>query len=237
MKFMNDEGSRFDVDAFRHACRLWTLTLELSVVMAQFPSKEIAELSWRYRTLGLGYANLGTVLMVMGIPYDSKEATHIAGSIAAIMSATAYATSAEIAAHIAPFAGFEDNQESVLRVIRNHRRAAYDASARDYEKLNTVPVGLNRVLPEYLLSAARADWDRALSWLSNRVFEMRRLRSLRRPVPLVLSWIVTPPESNLILHWLSLKSSQVVVTSRSLINLFRSPWEISGILPSKLTTS
>lgn len=163
MKFMSDDGEKFDVDAFKHACRLWTITLEISVAMAQFPSREIAELSWRYRTLGLGYANLGTILMVMGIPYDSTEATNIAGAIASIMSATAYATSAEMASHMGSFAGYQSNETSTLRVLRNHRRAAYNASTQDYEMLNTAPVGLDpEHCPEYLLSAARTEWDRAL---------------------------------------------------------------------------
>ncbi|MEE2786759.1 MAG: vitamin B12-dependent ribonucleotide reductase [Myxococcota bacterium] len=163
MKFMSADYTRFDVDGFRHACRLWTLTLEISVAMAQFPSAEIAELSWRYRTLGLGFANLGTILMVMGIPYDSPEATSIAGSIAAMMTGTAYATSAELSAQMGAFPGYEENREVMLRVVRNHRRAAYDVPAAEYENLNTMPVGINTEhCPEYLVKAAREDWDRAL---------------------------------------------------------------------------
>ncbi|MCB9544318.1 MAG: vitamin B12-dependent ribonucleotide reductase [Myxococcales bacterium] len=164
MKFMEDDHTRFDVDGFRHACRLWTITLEISVTMAQFPSAEIARLSWRYRTLGLGYANLGTVLMVLGIPYDSAEATNIAGAISAIMTGTAYATSAEMAAELGPFAGFGKNRDAMMRVIRNHRRAAYDAAGADYEALSTIPVGLEpERCPEYLVQAARQDWDQALA--------------------------------------------------------------------------
>ncbi|MEZ4464877.1 MAG: LAGLIDADG family homing endonuclease [bacterium] len=163
MKFMEADHTRFDVDGFRHACRLWTVTLEISVAMAQFPSAEIARLSWRYRTLGLGYANLGTVLMVLGIPYDSIEATNIAGAISAIMTGTAYATSAEMAGELGPFAGFRHNRDAMMRVIRNHRRAAYDAGRDEYEGLATIPVGLEpERCPEYLVQAARQDWDRAL---------------------------------------------------------------------------
>lgn len=163
MRFMTDDHGRFDVEAFRHACRLWTLTLEISVAMAQFPSARIAELSWRYRTLGLGYANLGTVLMVLGIPYDSPEATNLAGAISAIMTGTAYATSAELAAELGPFPGYGDNAESMLRVMRNHRRAAYGVPAAEYEGLATIPVALDpERCPEYMLKAARDDWDRAL---------------------------------------------------------------------------
>ena len=162
MCFMAEDWTRFDVEAFRHACRLWTLTLEISVTMAQFPSEEIARGSWIFRTLGLGYANLGTVLMVLGIPYDSSEAFHFAGAISAIMTGIAYATSAELAAELGPFAGFAQNREHMLRVMRNHRRAAYDA--RDYEGLATRPVGLDAErCPEYLVLAARQDWDRALA--------------------------------------------------------------------------
>ncbi|MCA9539414.1 MAG: vitamin B12-dependent ribonucleotide reductase [Myxococcales bacterium] len=163
MKFMTADHSRFDVEAFRHACRLWTLALEVSVAMAQFPSAEIARLSWRYRTLGLGYANLGTVLMVLGVPYDSAEATHLAGAITAIMTGTSYATSAEMAGELGTFPGFAENREPMLRVMRNHRRAAYDVPGGEYEGLHTVPVGIDpERCPEYLLKAARQDWDRAL---------------------------------------------------------------------------
>lgn len=163
MKFMIDDHTRFDVDSFRHTCRLWTLTLEISVAMAQFPSDEIAALSWKYRTLGLGYANLGTALMVMGIPYDSEKAVNIAGSITAIMTATSYETSAELAGQMGTFPGYADNREEMLRVIRNHRRAAYDVPSSEYEGLNIAPVGLDTEhCPEYLLNAARTGWDHAL---------------------------------------------------------------------------
>ncbi len=163
MKFMADDHTRFDVEAFEHACRLWTVVLEVSVAMAQFPSREIAQLSWRYRTLGLGYANLGTALMVLGIPYDSPEATNFAGAISAIMTGVAYATSAEMASEMGPFPGFGDNRDSMLRVMRNHRRATYGVPRAEYEDLHTIPVGLDaEKCPEYLLKAARAAWDRAL---------------------------------------------------------------------------
>ncbi len=163
MKFMADDHTRFDVEAFRHACRLWTITLEISVAMAQFPSERIAELSWKYRTLGLGYANVGTMLMVLGIPYDSPEASNIAGAISAIMTGTAYATSAEMARELGPFPGHEPDADNMLRVIRNHRRASYGSPGTDYEKLETIPMALDpEKCPEYLLLAARADWDRAL---------------------------------------------------------------------------
>lgn len=163
MHFMVDDHSRFDVEGFEHACRLWTLTLEISVAMAQFPSVEIAELSWRYRTLGLGFANLGTVLMVLGLPYDSTEATNFAGAISAIMTGVSYTTSAELAGEMGPFAGYADNTKHMLRVIRNHRRAAYGVPSSEYESLHTAPVPLDpEHCPEALLKAARSVWDKAL---------------------------------------------------------------------------
>ena len=108
-----------------HAVRLWTIVLEISVLMAQFPSQEIARLSYDYRTLGLGYANLGGLLMASGIPYDSDAGRAFAAAITALMTGTSYATSAEMAAELGPFPGFEKNRDAMLRVIRNHRRAAH----------------------------------------------------------------------------------------------------------------
>jgi ribonucleoside-diphosphate reductase alpha chain len=163
MKFMNEDFTRFDVEAFKHACRLWTVTLEISVAMAQFPSAEIAALSWRYRTLGLGFANLGTVLMVLGLPYASDEAANFAGAIAAIMTGEAYATSAEMSSEMGPFPGYKANAGHMLRVIRNHRRAAYHAPAGEFEGLHTTPVSIDpEKTSEYLVKAAREAWDRAL---------------------------------------------------------------------------
>lgn len=163
MKFRNTEGG-FDVDSFEHACRLWTIVLEISVLMAQFPSKRIAELSYQYRTLGLGFANLGALLMVNGIPYDSPEAMAWCGSISAIMTGTSYATSAELAAQMGPFPNYERNAASMLRVMRNHRRAANDAASEDYEQLHTVPVGIaGERTPSHMLIAAKRAWDKAVS--------------------------------------------------------------------------
>jgi ribonucleoside-diphosphate reductase alpha chain len=161
-KFLKADGS-FDVDAFRYLCTIWTIILEISVTMAQFPSKEIAELSYKFRTLGLGYANLGSLLMVMGIPYDSKEALSITGAITSIMHMTAYKTSALIASELGPFSGYEKNKESMLRVIRNHRRAAYNSSPEEYEGLTIKPMGIDSATcPAYLLQAAKEDSDSAL---------------------------------------------------------------------------
>lgn len=160
-RFYNEANNTFDVEGFEYICRLWTVVLEVSVLMAQFPSKEVAQLSYDYRTLGLGYANLGSMLMVMGIPYDSEEARGIAGALTAIMTGVAYKTSAELASILGPFARYEENREDMLRVMRNHRLAAYDAD--EYEKLHIKPVGIKaRYCPDYLLKAATKAWDEAV---------------------------------------------------------------------------
>jgi ribonucleoside-diphosphate reductase alpha chain len=162
-KFYDPQTGRFDVEGYRHAIRLWTIVLEISVLMAQFPSPEIARLSYEFRTLGLGYANLGALLMRMGIPYDSPESRAVAGALTAILGGQAYATSAEMARELGPFPGYERNRASMLRVIRNHRRAAYNAPAGEYEGLSIPPVGIDPELcPPDLLAAARESWDAAL---------------------------------------------------------------------------
>ncbi len=160
-----DPGNRsFDVAAFEHAVRLWTIVLEISVLMAQFPSKEIAQLSYDYRTLGLGFANIGGLLMSSGIPYDSREGRAIAGAISAIMTGVSYSTSAEMAGELGPFPEHAANKDAMLRVIRNHRRAAH-GEAGGYEKLSTAPVALDlKAIPDRTLAdAARRAWDDALS--------------------------------------------------------------------------
>jgi len=162
IKFRRPDGS-FDIDAYTHSVRLWTVVLEISVLMAQFPSKRIAELSYEFRTLGLGFANVGTLLMVQGIPYDSDEARAICGALTAIMTGVAYATSAEMAKQLGPFPGFQKNREPMLRVIRNHRRAAYNAKETEFEGLSIPPVTLDPArCPKDLLIAARRAWDEAL---------------------------------------------------------------------------
>ena len=162
MAFANEDNS-FDVDAFEHAVRLWTVTLEISVVMAQFPSDRIAELSYEYRTLGLGFANIGGYLMAAGIPYDSKAGRALCGAISALMSGQSYATSAEMAAEMGAFPHYQDNREAMLKVIRNHRRAAMGAET-GYEDLSVNPVALKAAdCPDgELTRAAREIWDRAL---------------------------------------------------------------------------
>lgn len=161
MKFFDTEKNIFDVEGYEYNCRLWTTVLEISVLMAQFPSQEVAQLSYEYRTLGLGFANLGTVLMVSGIPYDSDKARAIAGAITAIMTGVAYRTSAEIAQFQGAFPRYAENKEHMMRVMRNHRLAAYEAD--EYEGLSIKPQGINaQHCPDYLLKAACKAWDEAV---------------------------------------------------------------------------
>ena len=161
VKFYDDESGVFDIEAYKHAIRLWTIVLEISVAMAHFPSAEIAQGSYDYRTLGLGYANLGSLLMRQGIAYDSAEGRAIAGAMTSVLTGYSYATSAEIAATSGPFPRFEENRDSMLRVIRNHRVAAYNGD--DYDNITTTVMGIDReYCPEDLLAAARESWDLAL---------------------------------------------------------------------------
>jgi ribonucleoside-diphosphate reductase alpha chain len=155
--------STFDVAAFEHTCRLWTVVLEVSVMMAQFPSRAIAERSFLYRTLGIGYANIGGLLMTSGIPYDSAEGRAIAGAITAVMTGVSYATSAEMAGELGAFGDYERNAHHMLRVIRNHRHAAYGNSS-GYEGLSIAPVGLDHasLKDQNLSTRAKAVWDDAL---------------------------------------------------------------------------
>ncbi len=160
--FFDPETRVFDVKGFEHACRIWTIVLEISVLMAQFPSKEVAQLSYDYRTLGLGYANLGSALMVNGIPYDSDKARAIGGAITAIMTGTAYATSAEMARELGAFSRYKENKQHMQRVMRNHRYAAYN-STENYEGLEIMPPGIDQKhCPDYLLAAACNAWDKAV---------------------------------------------------------------------------
>ncbi|WP_054300977.1 vitamin B12-dependent ribonucleotide reductase [Gemmobacter sp. LW-1] len=155
---------RFDATAYMHATRLWTVTLEISVMMAQFPSKEIAQLSYDFRTLGLGYANIGGLLMNMGLGYDSVEGRALCGALTALMTGVTYATSAEMAGELGAFAGYSRNAAHMLRVIRNHRRAAY-GHVSGYEAVNVSPVALDAAnCPDAeLVTLAKSAWDEALS--------------------------------------------------------------------------
>jgi ribonucleoside-diphosphate reductase alpha chain len=164
VKFYDETTGDYDLDAYRHAVRVWTLVLEISVTMAHFPSQEIAQGSYDYRTLGLGYANLGSLLMQMGIPYDSDEGRSIAGALTSILTGYSYATSAEMAESVGPFPKFEINRDSMLRVMRNHRRAAYGVDQDEYDGIGHHVVGIDQdlCLPD-LLEEAHAAWDTAVS--------------------------------------------------------------------------
>jgi ribonucleoside-diphosphate reductase alpha chain len=131
LTFFDAESRNFDVEGYKHGCRIWTIVLEISVLMASFPSEAIARLSYRYRTLGLGYANLGAMLMQAGIPYDSEKGRAVCAALTSILTGESYATSAEMAAQLGAFPGYVDNQADMLRVIRNHRRAAYGVGRSD----------------------------------------------------------------------------------------------------------
>ncbi|MDF1565218.1 MAG: vitamin B12-dependent ribonucleotide reductase [Deltaproteobacteria bacterium] len=158
-----DQENPFDIGGFTHAIQIWTVVLEVSVLMAQYPSKEIAQRSYEYRTLGLGFANLGAMLMRLGIPYDSREGRAWCGAISSILTGHAYATSARMAAEHGPFPRYERNAAEVLRVLKNHKRAAYDAPVDAYEDLEVTPVGLDAgACPDSLTKAARSAWDLAV---------------------------------------------------------------------------
>ncbi len=181
LKFYDADKRRFDLAGFEHATELWTIVLEISVLMAAFPSKEIARLSYEYRTLGLGYANLGAMLMQAGIAYDSEQGRAICGAITAILTGVSYRTSAKMAEEHGPFPGYYKNREHMLRVMRNHRRAAHGVARDsaiagkqalgDYEQLDIKPVpidgqyltkGNNLTNAADLLTHACSAWDQAL---------------------------------------------------------------------------
>ncbi|MCI5048409.1 MAG: vitamin B12-dependent ribonucleotide reductase [Aquisalinus sp.] len=160
VKFLGEDGT-FDAAGFEHACRLWTLTLEISVMMAAYPSQEIARLSHAYRTLGLGYANLGGLLMRCGLGYNSDEGRTVAGAISALMSAAAYRISAEMAADLGPFPAYTDNAGDMLRVIRNHAAAA--GAVYNFEGLTNRPQVLAESETFKGLSLTAADiWHQAI---------------------------------------------------------------------------
>ncbi|MBV8582216.1 MAG: vitamin B12-dependent ribonucleotide reductase [Candidatus Eremiobacteraeota bacterium] len=163
VKFL-DQAGHFDPRRFADACRIWTFTLEISVLMAQFPSREVARKSYDYRTLGLGYANLGTLLMRMGLPYDSEEGFGWCAAISALMTGAAYKTSAEMARELGPFSRYDANAEHMGRVLRNHRRAAYAAPNDEYEELTVKPTTHAPTLfTQETWALARSVWDNALA--------------------------------------------------------------------------
>lgn len=184
LAFYDSKTGVFDIEGFEHGVRLWTIVLEISVLMASFPSRQIAQLSYEYRTLGLGYANIGAMLMQAGVAYNSPQARAICGAITSILTGRSYATSAEMARQLGPFPGYFENREHMLRVIRNHRRAAHGVSRAaneavqhelgDYELLEVKPVPIDEAYLErdqasdgslansqQLLDKARIAWDEA----------------------------------------------------------------------------
>ncbi len=164
LSFYNSQTKEFDTKKFIHATRLWTMVLEFSILMAHLPTKKVAEQTYLYRTLGLGYGNLGALLMQQGIPYESEKGYAITAAISALMGGEAYATSAEMAKVTGAFDRFESNKDSMLRVIRNHRRAIYSAQNNEYEELSIKPMGIDYSLaPQELVTSARIAWDHALT--------------------------------------------------------------------------
>jgi len=163
IQFYNPDTCEFALDSYIHGIHIWTMVLEISVAMAQFPSEAIARRSYDYRTLGLGFANLGALLMVMGVPYDSQRGRSICGCLTAILTGEAYSCSANMAKELSPFPRYNQNKEDMLRVIRNHRRAAYAVPSSEYEGLSIRPVSLDpSTSPSSLLRAAHQAWDSAL---------------------------------------------------------------------------
>jgi ribonucleoside-diphosphate reductase alpha chain len=163
-KFYDDTEGSFDLESYRYAIRLWTMVLEISVTMAHFPSEAIAQGSYDYRTLGLGYANLGSVLMRMGIAYDSDEGRAIAGALTSILTGYSYAASAEMASVVGPFPLYCENTDSMLRVMRNHQRAAYGAEQSKYNSIGHIVVGIDQeVCPTDMLAFAHDAWDMAVT--------------------------------------------------------------------------
>jgi ribonucleoside-diphosphate reductase alpha chain len=176
LKFYDASKRTFDIAAFEHGIDLWTVVLEISVLMASFPSREIAELSYKYRTLGLGYANLGAMLMQAGIPYDSEEGRAICAMLTAILTGRSYRMSAVMAGELGAFPGYAADKDNMLRVMRNHRLAAHgeDRSSKKYEQLRITPVPIDFLLvksgkvalanSKALLTHAMRAWDEALEW-------------------------------------------------------------------------
>ena len=174
LKFYDSSKRTFDVEGFEHAIDMWTIVLEISVLMAAFPSQSIAEKSYRYRTLGLGYANLGAMLMQAGIPYDSEESRALCGSLSAILTGRSYSMSARMSAEHGPFPGYDENADSMLRVLRNHKRAAHGEprDATTWESLDIPPVPINHHLlnsesvlisnANELSTRAMGTWDEAV---------------------------------------------------------------------------
>ena len=164
VKFYDSDNNVFDVESFRKSIDVWQTALDITVSMAQYPARDICEKSMQYRTTGLGYTNLGGLLMLMGYGYASEEGRQVAGAVTAILAAQSYVQSAAMAKSVGQYPAFERNREHHLRVIRNHCRAAY--GKHDYEGVTKKPEGLStRKFPDahsYLLDSAQSTWDSAL---------------------------------------------------------------------------
>ena len=215
--FYDDHTGAFDIDGYLHAIRLWTIVLEISVAMAHFPSQAIAQGSYDYRTLGLGYANLGSLLMRKGVPYDSPKGRGIAGALTSILTGHGYATSAEIASAVGPFPRYQENRRAMLRVIRNHRRAAYDAPGSEYEGISQAVAGISpRHCPPDLAQAAREAWDNALEMGARHGYRNAQL-SVLAPTGCLVGGSLIPTERG-------------VVRLRSLGDPAGDQWQDLGIL-------
>lgn len=188
-KFFDSDAQTFDVAAFAHAVRLWTLTLEITVSMSHYPDSRVAHRSYMHRTLGLGYANMGAVLMRSGLAYDSDEARSVIGAVTALMHNLSYRTSAEVAQAIGACEVFEPNRNSMLRVLRNHRRAAYGSLAdrrgvAPYEALTVEPRGIDHLVLAHTVFAPLSD---AVTKAADEAVTMAELHGLRNAQVTVLA--------------------------------------------------
>jgi len=156
-KFLDEEG-RFDIEGYRQAIRVLIIAMDIAVDYASYPTQAIAKNSHNFRPLGLGYANLGTLLMQLGIPYDSDEGRTICAALTSILCGHAYATSSEIAAIKGPFAGFQRNRQPMLRVMGKHRDAAYRINETGGPGMTDEEP---TACPPELIQAAHEDWDLA----------------------------------------------------------------------------
>ena len=221
---------KFDAKSYVHATRLWTLTLEISVLMAQFPSKEIAQRSYDFRTLGLGYANIGGLLMNMGFGYDSEEGRALCGALTAIMTGTSYATSAEIAREVGPFPGYEKNASHMQRVIRNHQSAAHGKSD-GYEGLSVKPLPLDhKNCPDRdLIDLSKKCWDDARKLGEKYGFRNAQVSVIAPTgtIGLVMDCDTTGIEPDFAL--VKFKKLAGAVILKSLIDQFQQPWKRSAM--------
>ena len=234
VKFLDSSG-RFDAKRFSDACRTWTFTLEISVLMAQFPSATIAHKSFDYRTVGLGYANLGTLLMRMGLPYDSEESFGWCGAITSLLTGTAYKTSAEMARELGPFPRYDANADGMGRVLRNHRLTAYQGQNGEFE----ASLRSRRSCTHRRSSRKRRGrWHARCGIIPSPSARLpaiatRRSPSSRRPVPSACSWTATPRGSSPTSRWSNSRSSPAAATSRSSTSRSNRRCAGSGTPPSK----